>query len=65
MASALESGNLENNRLALAIQQSSDALFITNPEGEMNFGIQQQKNFSNFPAKTITKKISTFLPLVI
>ncbi|OUW03734.1 MAG: hypothetical protein CBD16_03125 [Betaproteobacteria bacterium TMED156] len=37
MAVALESGNLENNRLALAIRQSSDALFITNPNGEINF----------------------------
>lgn len=37
MAYAIESGNLENDRLALAIQQSSDALFITDPNGRLNF----------------------------
>ena len=37
MATALELGIKENNRLALSISQSSDALFLTNTDGLINF----------------------------
>tara|TARA_E500000178_G_scaffold356191_1_gene432298 strand:- start:46180 stop:47862 length:1683 start_codon:yes stop_codon:yes gene_type:complete len=37
MATALELGIKENNRLALSINQSSDALFLTNTDGMINF----------------------------
>ena len=56
MAHAIESGNLENNRLALAIQQSSDALFITNPNGKLDFWNPAAVNLFGYSDEQFKKK---------
>ena len=56
MAHAIELGTLENNRLALAIQQSSDALFITDPNGNLDFWNPAAVNLFGYSDEKFNKK---------
>ena len=56
MAHAIELGTLENNRLALAIQQSSDALFITDPNGNLDFWNPAAVNLFGYSDEKFKKK---------